>query len=175
MYVPFDETDPETMTVNAIENGTAMDNEMSKLVKFTKPIISRKKKLLNNENEKTREKMLAIRNKMSENKRLKLMSKRKTSASTKQEISNGASEGPSASISLKSASKSELNANSSSSNLDNIRMKRYQIVSDPKQLVAAEILPTIKKNASASQSNIEAQKEATNSSTKIMASRTNTG
>ncbi len=162
MYVPFDDTDPETMTVNAIESsGGALDTEMSKLVKLTKPIISRKKKLLNTENEKTREKMQAIRNKMSENKRIRLMNKRRVSATKRQgtatsehtankpeDLTTNKTAGMDPS-SLASLSKSELKQ-SSSTNVNNIRMKRYQIIGEPKQLVVAsntntgaEVLPSI--------------------------------
>jgi len=184
MYAPFDETDPETVAVNAIENSTGLETDMPKLVKLTKPIISRKKKPVNNENEKTREKMEAIRKKMSEKKSLKLMNKRRVSAKHQGTINeqiinktddstNNSNTGESSN--LASPSKSELKP--STTNVNNIRMKRYQIISEPKVLVATtnttstanEVLPNILKN------NQSAEKLTNSAKQQVVPSRTSAG
>ena len=199
MYVPFDENDPETLAAN--EN-SLIDNEMSKLVKLAKPTISRKKKHMNNENEKTRDKMAAIRNKMAESKRLRSLNKRKSSAGQRansQLNQEAATATKSSSDTIKSkvnepTSSNEANESvssqqqpvSSSSNVNNIRMKRYQIISDPKLVATSEIThPSISnsKEATSSQNTADQQhmkiynaqqQQSTNSSTKLIPTKPNT-
>jgi len=174
---------------------------MSKLVKLAKPTISRKKKHMNNENEKTRDKMAAIRNKMAESKRLRSLNKRKSSAGQRansQLNQEAATATKSSSDTIKSkvnepTSSNEANESvssqqpvSSSSNVNNIRMKRYQIISDPKLVATSEIThPSISnsKEATSSQNTADQQhmkiynaqqQQSTNSSTKLIPTKPNT-
>ena len=137
MYVPFDETDAEAIAVNQLESGLNGNEEMSKLIKLSKPSLARKKKALNNENEKTREKMLAIRNKMNEAKKLK-SSQRKSSASQREPAPPLNEEVTAAAAKQEPGGKPAI-AKTSSSNLGGLKMKRYQIIGEP-SLVSTEAI-----------------------------------
>ena len=143
MYVPFDETDAEAIAVNQLESGLNGSEEMSKLIKLSKPSLARKKKALNNENEKTREKMLAIRNKMSEAKKLK-GSQRKASAGQREP---GPLNEDAAAIAKQEPGGKPAIAKTSSSNLNGLKMKRYQIIGEPVSTEAIAKAETTKSNA----------------------------
>ncbi len=194
MYVPYDEIDHERLlTTNheelnkneAIE--TDLTNKISKISK------SKNKKSLTNENEKTREKMIALRNKMNEYKKSKAKKKLQSTESSQSTTTNNnllqdkSNEESSNLINKKSPdelvtsneqqqqttttpiimqppSTTKLNQIKAANNL---RMKRFQILGDSK-IIQNEILSTTPKKMSSSTTTVQQITQATNDSAKII-------
>jgi hypothetical protein len=174
MYVPFDETDQETITVNHLGDGIFvnenLDSDMSKLIgsnksnsnhlsNSNKNALSKKKKVLNNENEKTREKMMEIRKKMNENKKNKTNNNnnncRRKSAGQKSKEQMDTQETQLTESNNKTETSTETNNTTNLNN--NFKMKRYQSINESK-LINTDILPKIANKNSISCNQVEKPK-----------------